>query len=583
MIEVKTLPIVTLNPVQTDNEFPFFTREVYEEVNEDIEDAEITQHPIRPWITIKHKNVMIDGKRKITEVETWTNPHMGEPFTKPYTPEELLGLFWTKLAKPYLVPDSYELMKQGLIKQMRKPKHFKHNICQLNNNTISGKTINQRLIGMLNSKTRKQCTYTPGTSYCIHCGECRPHNYAVEHSSKEDKTGLTFAYPNIKGYQAFKTHESILFYYDSMRPYQGHDINRIRDNYSIKNPLSKSDNDITVIERVYNEDMTYHDYILHKGHDYSRIKAFDKEPEFIIHNGKRICRICGKKLRNNGRYCKSHTRSEINSFNRKISYITNLGHAKESYKESASATVHYGDLDGVDYIDNDFNPTPWNYTNYIKIQKDPNNTGKTRIKRVSGTRREYVNRTIKNKSKSCYVKLLRLMGFGSPSKHKYNTESNEKHIISVKPSRFCKHIIKNDKGIYRCDCLKHELLEANTCNTWSTVKVYGHHNDNIMEENRDIKRPEYSPSAYNYTGLNPTSIPTMREIPPKKLSSNIFINTSNNYKKTRKMIFDRYIITYNKLGHPVYYHLNTQETVPTNNITIPKAKRIAEQLLPYIG
>lgn len=560
MIEVKNLEVCSLMPVQTDNEFPFFTSEVYKEINEYKEDAEITQHPIRPWITIKHKTVMINGKKSNEEVETWNNPNMGEPFTKPYTPEELLGLFWTKLAKPYLVRDSYNDICNGLLRRMNRP--------ELRKNALK-----------TNIMTRKQCTYTSGTSYCNNCGECRPHNYAVEHSSNEDKTGLTFAYPNIKGYQAFKTHESILFYYDSMRPYQGHDINRIRDNYSIKNPLSKSDNDITVIERVYMDNMEYHDYILHKGHDYSRIKAFDKEPEFIIHNGKRICRICGKKLRNNGRYCKSHTRSEINSFNRKISYITNISHAHESYKESASATVHYGDLDGVDYIDNDFNPTPWNYTNYIKIQKDPNNTGKTRIKRVSGTRREYVKQTIKNKAKSKYVKLLRLMGFGSPKKHKYTTKSNEKHIISVKPSRFCKHIIKNDKGIYRCDCLKHELIEANTCNTWSTVEVYGHHNDNTTPLKCTYLKPEYSPSAYNYTGLNPPTIPTMREIPPKKLSSNIFINTSNNYKKTKKMIFDRYIITYNKLGHPVYYHLNSQETVPVNNILIPKAKRIARQLL----
>lgn len=562
MIEVKTLEICNLMPVQTDNEFPFFTREVYKEINEDIEDAEITQHPIRSWITIKHKSVMIDGKKSNEEVETWTNPNMGEPFNnKPYTPEELLGLFWTKLAKPYLVRDSYHDICNGLLRRMNRP--------ELRRNTLK-----------MDIRTRKQCTYTSGTSYCNHCGECRPHNYAVESSTKKDKTGLTFAYPNIRGYQAFHTDESILFYYDSMRPYRGHDINRIRDNYSIKNPLSKSDNDITVIERVYKDNMEYHDYILHKGHDYSRIKAFDKEPEFIIHNGKRICRICGKKLRNNGKYCKSHTRSEINSFNRKISYITNISHAQESYKQSASATVHYGDLDGVDYIDNDVNPTPWNYTNYIKIQKDPNNTGRTQIKHVCGTRREYVKQTIKNKAKSNYTKLLRLMGFGSPKKHKYTTEKvNEKHIISVKPNRFCKHIIKNDKGIYRCDCLKHELLEANTCNTWSTVKVYGHHNDNTTPLKCTYLKPNYSPSAYTYTGLNPPTIPTMREIPPEKLSSNIFINTSNNYKKTKKMIFDRYIITYNKLRHPVYYHLNSQETVPVNNITIPKAKRIAKQLL----
>lgn len=506
MIEVKTLKICNLMPVQTDNEFPFFTREVYEEVNEDIEDAEITQHPIRPWITIKHKNVMIKGNRKTTKIETWVNTDVGY---KPVTPDPavLLG-YWDTLCKPYLVADSYELMKQGLIKQMRKPKHFKHNICQLNNYTISGKTINTRLIGMLNTKTRKQCTYTPGTSYCNNCGECRPHNYAVEHSPREDKTGLTFAYPGIRGYTAFKTYESILFYYDSMWPYRGHDINRIRDNYSIRNPLSKSDNDITVVERVYLPNGETHDFILHHGHDYSRIKAFDKEPEFIIHNGERICPICGSRLRHRGKYCKKHSRGEIYSFQRKISYITNIGHAKKSYKESARITHYYGDLDGEDYIDNDFNPTPWNYSNYIKIIKDPNNSSKTRIKRVSGTGREYVNTTIKKKSKSKYVKLVRLMGFGSPRKHKYITEDNNP-VISIKPNRFCKHIIRNDNGVYRCDCLRHELLEADECNTWNSVKVYGHRNDNTGRREVNTERPEYSPSSYTYTGYDLPVIPTL--------------------------------------------------------------------------
>lgn len=596
MIEVKTLDICSFMPVEMDNEFPFF----YEDINEYKEDVEITQHPIRPWITIKHKNVMIDGKRKTTKIETWVNTDVGY---KPVTPDPavLLG-YWDTLCKPYLVADSYELMKQGLIKQMRKPKHFKHNICQLNNNTISGKTINQRLIGMLNTKTRKQCTYTPGTSYCINCGECKPHNYAVESSSKKDKTGLTFAYPNIRGYEAFHTDESILFYYDSMRPYRGHDINKIRSNISIKNPLSKSDNDITVIERVYLPNGETHDFILHHGHDYSRIKAFDKEPEFIIHNGKRICRICGKRLRHRGRYCKSHSRSEINRFNRKISYITNYEHTIDSYTQSSKLFTNYNDLNGVDYREI-YNTKFWLYTGYLEINTSTN-MGKTEINRIAGTRNEYRNRTINKKSKTRYANLIRNMGFGHidylyndfpliiehphicmlHNTFKYQKKSGaENKYHGIKPKRFCKHIIHNDNGEYRCDCLRNELVEAKDCNTWYTVKVYGHYNDNITPLKVTYLKPEYSPSAYTYTGLNPPIIPTMEEIPPEKLSSNIFINTSNNYKKTKKMIFDRYVITPNKLGHPVYYHLNSQETVPVNNILIPKAKRISRQLLSNMG
>ena len=571
---------------------------IYGEVNSPIEDAETTQHPIRPWITIKHKTAYIDGKKKTNEIQTWTNKR-NEAISSP-DPAVILG-YWDKLCKKYLVPDSYELIKQGLIKQMRKPK----------NHTPRDTTINKRIAGMLNTKSRKQCTYTAGTSYCIHCGECKPSNNAVAMQPKKDKTGITLvypaskldkditginvAYPHINDFEAFHSDESILFYYNSMKPYKGHDINKIRDNYSIRNPLSKSDNDITVIERLYLPTGEYHDFIIHKGHDYSRIKAFDKEPEFIIHNGKKTCMICGKKLRHNGKYCKSHTRSEINRFNRKISYISNLKHTLDSYTESTRLFTNYNDLNGIDYR-KIYNSKSWLQTNYLDI-KTSSNMGKTEINRIAGTRNEYRNRTIIAKNKSKYVNLLQNMGFGKiENLYQFNKKQGaENKYKGVKPERFCPHIVKNDHGIYRCDCLNHELVEKFTWNneiaTMKYKRMLDCRNDNTSPLNVTYLKPTYSPSSYTYTGNNLPVIPTltndswlprlMKEVPEVKtiMAGEYPKCKYHNQPKhpqclTNKFPYSRYIITHNKLGHLVYYHLNRQEVVPPIHNPNLKAKRI---------